>query len=94
MASNGKKILERQNQNENLVLLLAQREIYSSAKNIQVVSIILVSVVPVVIAMWGYISPEFSVKFPNIMTGYGIIAGIIECLLIYFRDKKKIKSKI
>lgn len=89
MASNGKKILERQNQNENLVLLLAQREIYSSAKNIQVVSIILVSVVPVVIAMWGYISPEFSVKFPNIMTGYGIIAGIIECLLIYFRDKKK-----
>lgn len=89
MASNGKEILERQNQNENLVLLLAQREIYSSAKNIQAVSIILVSVVPAMIAMWGYISPEFSAKFPNIMAGYGIIAGIIEFLLISFRDKKK-----
>lgn len=89
MANTGKEILERQNQNENLVLLLAQREIYSSAKQIQVASIIFVSIVPVVIAMWGYICPESSSKFPNIMIGYGIIAVIVELLLIYFRDKKK-----
>lgn len=89
MANTGKEILEKQNQTDNLVLLLAQREIYSSAKNIQTISIILVSVIPAVIAIWGHISPEFSAKFPNLMTGYGIIAVIIECLLIYFRDKKK-----
>lgn len=89
MANIGKEILERQNQTENLVLLLAQREIYSSAKNIQVLSIILVSVVPVVIAILGFVSSEFSTKFPNIMAGYGIIVALIEGFLIHFRDKKK-----
>lgn len=89
MANNGKEILERQNQIENLVLLLARREVYSSAKNLQFFSIMLVSIVPVAIALGGFICPKFSASFPNMMAGYAIIAVIIEFFLIYFRDKKK-----
>lgn len=89
MANNGKEILEKQNQVDNLVLLLARREVYSEAKNIQNLSIVLVSVVPVLIALGGYVSPKILANFPNIMSGYGIIAVIIEFFLIYFRDKKK-----
>lgn len=89
MANNGKEILEKQNQVDNLVLLLARREIYSSAKNLQFMSIILVSFIPVAIALGGHIYHKFSANFPKMMAGYAIIAVIIEFFLIYFRDKKR-----
>lgn len=89
MANNGKEILERQNQTENLVLLLAQREIYSSAKKLQFISIIIVALIPLLISIIGYFNKEFSNQYPNVAPIYGIFATVLELFIGNLRDSKK-----
>lgn len=89
MANIGKEILERQNQTENLVLLLAQREIYSSAKKLQFISIIIVALIPLLISIIGYFNKEFSNQYPNVAPIYGIFATVLELFIGNLRDSKK-----
>lgn len=89
MANIGKEILERQNQTENLVLLLAQREIYSSAKKLQFISIIIAALIPLLISIIGYFNKEFSNQYPNVAPIYGIFATVLELFIGNLRDSKK-----
>lgn len=89
MVNIGKEILERQNQEESLVLLLAQREIYSSAKKLQFYSIILVAFIPVILAMIGYFNKDYSSNYTDIIIIYSVIATFGEFFLNNLRDNKK-----
>lgn len=81
MSHNGTTILTKQNESSNIKALAAQRQLYSKAKALFYVQLVLAVPVPVLIATLQVIFPEHTAPYVWIATLYGIIAIISELIL-------------
>lgn len=95
MGKLGAKILERQNRDNHIDELLAQKTIYSRAKNYQGLLLLLTVVLPIVVSLTVKYSPSLIDQSNYIFVLYTIIAATSEKVLESTIDRlKKIAASI
>ena len=95
MANKGKKILERQNKDAHINELLAQKRVYSIAKNYQGFLIFISVPLPIIISLVVKSNPNLIDESSYIFVLYTIIAAVGEKILESSIDRlKKIAASI
>ena len=95
MANKGKKILEKQNKDVHINELLAQKRVYSIAKNYQGLLIFISVPLPIIISLVVKSNPNLIDESSYIFVLYTIIAAVVEKILESSIDRlKKIAASI
>jgi len=95
MDSIGKHILETQNKSSHIDELLAQRRIYSIAKNYWLLLIVITVLVPIILAVVIKVFPEINLESTWIFALYTVLAAIAGKIIESIIDRfKKIAASI